>query len=315
MPRTATGNLAQRTLLDGVNRHPLTVQRVQAGGSPFTIRQVQRLGEDGLAPRLREGDKVDTVMVEHCTALLSQRSPGRGQWEGLLALKLAVGGYPMLPEYVKLGAVLYLNALAEKYKSAVDTFDTDDDVVRAVSDSRTASIRNVPSVSVNRKRPPVVQSLINGFRHEGIDGNDIEEPRIRLRDNADAVMYDGIESISNGGEFKDPVLAASTFKVLTGAKVDKRAFMLKLPSIQGVADWVRDRPWDNRITALMCLLNLSRSLIPDALKSTPGSNALVSNMMTSIMIVMMLGENQSFTLSAINDLAQVVSRTTQLDLE
>jgi len=315
MPRTTTGNLAHRTLLDGVNRHPLTVERLQAGGSPFTIRQVQRLGEDGLAPRLRDGDDVDPVMVEHCAALLSQRSPGRGQWEGLLALKLAVDGYPMLPEYVKFGAVAYLDALTEKYESAVDTFDTDDDVVRAVSDSRTASIRNVPSVPDNRKRPPIVQAVINGFRHEGIDKNDIEEPRIRLRDNADAAMRDGIESISNGGEFKDPVLATRTFKVLTGAKVDKRAFMLNLPSIREVADWVRDRPWDDLITAFMRILDLGRTRIPQASKSASGSDVLVGDMITSIMFVMILDENQSLTPSTINDFAQVVSRTTKLNLE
>lgn len=314
MPRTATGNLAHRTLLDGVNRHPLTVERVQAGGSPFTIRQVQRLGEDGLAPRLREGDDIDPLMVEHCAALLSQRSPGRGQWEGLLALKLAVDEYPMLTEYVKSGAVAYLDALAEKYESAVETFDTDDDVVTEVSGYRTSG-----AIS-DRKRPRPYQVIANNFRDSGLDRDEVDEfdkgaRRHRTRDNANAVMRDVINSLSSGGGFADPVLTTRAFKALTEVEVDELAFRLRFPSIQEVTHWVRDRPWDDRITVIMRLLNLSRSLIPGASKSTFGSDALVSNMMTSSMIVMMLDENQSLTLSTINDFAQVVSRTTKPNLE
>lgn len=312
MPRTATGNLAQRTLLDEVNRHPLTVERVRAGGSPFTIRRVQRLGSDGLAPNLLKGDDVNPLMVEHFTALLCARSPGRGQWKGLLPLKLAVDGHSMLPECVKSGVLTYLDALTQQYMSDVDTFDTDDDVVTEVSGYRTSR-----AVS-DRKRPRLYQVVANNFRDSGFDKDYVDEAynkarRYRTRDDTDAVVRDAMNSISNGGRFADPVLAAQAFKAMTGVEVDERAFKLRIPSMQDISDWVRGRPWDDRITAFMRFLNLGRTLLPNVSTVPPGSDPLVANMMTSVIFVMISDRNQSITLSTINDLVRVIGQTSRLD--
>lgn len=256
MARAAAGNLAQRTLVDRVNRHPLTTRRADNAGDPVTIRQVQRLAECGLAPPLLAGDPITDQLAEHCAALLASRKRGRHSLPGvLLPLKLAVNGHTMLPEYVKRGVVLYLGDLADITDSAAASSDGDDDPVRRVAELRTSSLKdNVPGFPGERKRPPIIQTLFNGFREMGLDGRDPEEPRYRATDNAQAVMRSGFAVMSSGSSLDDPELMSKVFHALTGLITDPSTYRIGIESVAGIRDWVAERDWDQRVTEGMKLL-------------------------------------------------------------
>lgn len=263
MARAAAGNLAQRTLVDLVNRHPITTRRADITGDPVTVRQVQRLAEDGLAPRLRAGDPVTDELVEHCAALLASRKRGRHSLpDVLLPLKLSVNGQTMLPEYVKQGVVRYLGALSDVIDSASTSSGDDDDPVKRVAELRTKSLKdNVPDIPGDRKRPPIIQTLFNRFREMGLDGRDPEEPRYHTSDNAQAVIHSGIAVMSSGGIVDDPELMATAFRALTGLIVDPSTYQLKLESIAGIRDWVAERNWDYRVTEGMKLIIRAGTLL------------------------------------------------------
>jgi len=256
MARAAAGNLAQQTLVDRVNRHPITTRRADTTDTPVTIRQVQRLAECGLAPPLREEDPITDELAEHCAALLASRKRGRHPLPNvLLPLKLAVDGHTMLPEYIKRGVVRYLGALAEVTDSAAASSGNDDDPVRRVAELRTKSLKdNVPGIPGDRKRPPIIQALFNGFRDMGLDGRDPDEPRYRTTDKEQAVMRSGIAVMSSGGIIDDPGPIAKVFHALTGLTVDPSTYQSKIESIAGIRDWVAERDWDERVTEGMKLL-------------------------------------------------------------
>jgi len=251
MTRAAAGNLAQRTLVDRVNRHPITTRRADTSDAPVTVRQVQRLAEDGLAPKLRAEDPITDQLVEHCAALMAARKRGRHSLpDTLLPLKLAVDGHTMLPEYVKPGVIRYLDALADVIDSAAASSGNDDDPVTEIAELRTNSVRDL---SGDRKRPPIIQDLFNGFRNMGLDGRDPDEPRYHTTDNARAVMHSGVTVMSSGGIIDDPKLMAEAFHAMTDLTVDPSTYQLKIESIAGVRDWVAERDWDDRVTEGMKL--------------------------------------------------------------
>lgn len=269
MARAAAGNLAQRTLVDRVNRHPVTTRRADIAGDPVTIRQVQRLAECGLAPPLLAGDHITDQLAEHCAALLAARKRGRHSLPGvLLPLKLAVDGHTMLPEYVKRGVIRYLGALADVTDSAAASSGDDDDPVQRVAELRTRSLKdNVPGFRGDRKRPPIIQAVFNGFHDMGLDGfrdlgdsvypGDSRDPgdsRHRNTDNAQAVMHSGITVMSSGGSIDDTELMAKAFHAMTGLTVDHSTYQLKIESVAGIRDWVAESDWDNRVTEGMKLL-------------------------------------------------------------
>jgi len=274
--RAAAGNLAQRTLVDRVNRHPLTTRRADIAGDPVTIRQVQRLAECGLAPPLLAGDRITDQLAEHCAALLASRKRGRHSLPGvLLPLKLAVDGHTMLPEYVKRGVVRYLGALADITDSAAASSGDDNDPVQRVAELRTKSLKdNVPGIPGDRKRPPIIQALFNGFRDMGLNGfrdledsvypgdsRDPKDSRYRNTDKAQAVMRSGIAVMSSGGSIDDPGLIAKAFHALTGLTVDPSTYQSKIESIAGIRDWVAERDWDDRVTEGMKLLITAGTLL------------------------------------------------------
>ncbi len=270
MARAAAGNLAQQTLVDRVNRHPVTTRRADtAGDNPVTIRQVQRLAECGLAPPLLAGDPIDEHLAEHCAALLASRKRGRHSLPGvLLPLKLAVDGHTMLPEYVKRGVVRYLGALADVTDSAEVSSGDDDDPVQIIAELRTKSLKdNVPGIPGDRKRPPIIQALFNGFRDMGLhgfrdpedsvhpgDSQDPRDSRHRNTDKAQAVMHSGVAIMSSGGIIDDPGLMAKAFHAITGLTVDPSTYQSKIESIADVRDWVAERDWDDRVTEGMKLI-------------------------------------------------------------
>ncbi len=270
MARAAAGNLAQQTLTDRVNRHPLTTRRADTADAPVTIRQVQRLAECGLAPPLLAGDPIDEHLAEHCAALLASRKRGRHSLPGvLLPLKLAVDGHTMLPEYVKRGVVRYLGALADVTDSAAASSGDDDDPVQIIAELRTKSLKdNVPGIPGDRKRPPIIQALFNGFHDMGLDGRDPEEPRYRTTDNAQAVMHSGIAIMSSGGIVDDPELVAKAFHAITGLTVEPSTYLSKIESVAGIRDWVAERDWDDRVTEGMKLIIAAGTMlgfqVPDA---------------------------------------------------
>lgn len=252
MARAAAGNLAQQTLVDRVNLHPLTTRRADIADAPVTVRQVQRLAECGLAPPLREGDPVTDQLAGHCAALLAARKRGRHSLPNvLLPLKLTVDGHTMLPEYVKRGVVRYLGALAEVTDSAAASSGDDDDPVIGIAELRTSS---VPDFIGDRKRPPIIRTLFNRFRDMGLDGRDPEEHRCWTTDNAQAVMRSGVAIMSSGGSIDDPGLMAKAFHAITGLTVDPSTYQSKIESIADVRDWVAERDWDDRVTEGMKLI-------------------------------------------------------------
>jgi len=260
MARAPAGNLAQRTLVDLVNRHPLTAERLRSGGAPFTIRQVQRLadyepGDYRLAPRVHDGDSVTDGLVEHYAPLLAVRKRGRHSLPNvLLPLKLAVDGHTMLPEYIKDGVVRYLDALADIIDTAESPSD-DDDPVQRVADLRTYSLRNnVPDVPGDRKRPPIVQSVFSGFHKSGLNDRDPEDHRYRTNDKAIYVMRSGVKVMSSGGFLDDPELMAKAFQAISGLIVDRSAYQIRLESVADIRDWVTERDWDDRVTEGMKLM-------------------------------------------------------------
>jgi len=274
MPRPAAGNLAHRTLLDQVLRHPLTVRRVEAGDVPPTIRQVQRLGEDGLAPRLRNGDPVDVVMVGHCAALLACRTSGPDSWGGLLPLRLSLDGHPMLPAYVKVGVIRFLDDYVARSRREVETLDTGGNVVEKIASYRTAA-RPTEDENGNvednkgsdRKRRPIVQDLFNGFQSNGVDGRseDVvkgeDEGGYRTRDGAIAVLQDAMVTLNNGGRFTDPQLMSKAFEALVGFPIDPRMWAA-LPSRPEILEWVRDHPLDEKVMPGIKLLETFLPLFP-----------------------------------------------------
>lgn len=274
MPRPAAGNLAHRTLLDQVLRHPLTVRRVEAGDVPPTIRQVQRLGEDGLAPRLRNGDPVDVVMVGHCAALLACRTSGPDSWGGLLPLRLSLDGHPTLPAYVKVGVIRFLDDYVARSRREVETLDTGGNVVEKIASYRTAA-RPTEDENGNvednkgsdRKRRPIVQDLFNGFQSNGVDGRSEDvvkgenEGGYRTRDGAIAVLQDAMVTLNNGGQFTDPQLMSKAFEALVGFPIDPRMWAA-LPSRPEILGWVRDHPLDEKVMPGIKLLETFLPLFP-----------------------------------------------------
>ncbi len=310
MARAAAGNLAQRTLVDRVNRHPLTTRRADTADAPVTIRQVQRLAEDGLAPRLRAGDPVTNQLADHCAALLTSRKRGRHSLpDVLLPLKLAVDGHTMLPEYVKRGVVRYLDALADVTDSAAASSGDDDDPVQMVAGLRTSSLGNYyPDVPGDRKRPPIIQTVFNRFHDSRLNEPDPDNHRYRTNDKAQAVMKSGIAVMSSGGSLDDPELMAKAFHAMTGLTVDHSTYQLNLRSVAGIRDWVAERDWDDRITEGMKLLITFGTLIGF---HTP-DEALIGCLYTTINILIISDRNSpgAVTLPALRTLSTMLRAIT-----
>lgn len=297
MTRPATGNLAQRTLLDHVLRHPLTARHVKIDNELPTIRQVQRLGDDGLAPRLRTDAVVDPAMVEHCAALLANRRRGRGLPDALLPLKLAVDGYSLLPEYVKRSVLEQLHLMAGEHSSAVESFDTDQDVVTTVSNRRSAW-EDEPT---KLKRPPEVQAVINRFRTDGVDTDFHENdtigqtggPLYRSRDHAEDVLRDGITKVSKGGRLDHPELATLALEAVTGMQVDSRASTIEIPSLSRVIEWVGEREWDGRIIELMRIFSAGLSMFGTVTNVTSERQTLPRDLYWSTVALMQISDRMS----------------------
>lgn len=273
MPRSAGGTLAQQALLDAVLRHPLTARRVGAGDVPPTIRQVQRLGTDKLAPPLRNRDPVDPVVVEHYAALLASRTSGPDSWGGLLPLRLNLDGYTMLPAYVKVGVIRFLDDYFARSHQEVETLDTGGNVVEKIASYRTAA-RPTEDENGNvkdnkgsdRKRRPIVQDLFNGFQSNGVDGRSEDvvkgegEGGYRTRDEAIAVLQDAMVTVNNGGRFTDPQLMSKAFETF-GFPIDPRMWAA-LPSRPEILEWVRDHPLDEKVMPGIKLLETFLPLLP-----------------------------------------------------
>ncbi len=244
MARLKEGNLAQRTLCDAVNGH-----RLFAGSDDdrrqVTVRAVQRLAEDHLAPALRDADLVNDHLVDHCAALLAHREPGRGKSSDLLPFYLAVRGYRMLPEYIKLGVLRCLDAMVETESKMYDTLLTDDDVFNEKSDRRTARAA-VPG----RKREQTYQAIHDGFERAGLDRREDEEGDRGLRTYEMTNEYhrDTLRVSHEGGRYDDPLLPAKGVSALTGLAACPDAFASEWPSLSEVTEWIRQREWDNSLT-------------------------------------------------------------------
>ncbi len=255
MARLKDGNLAQRTLCDAVNRH-----RLFAGDGidrrQVTVRAVRRLGEDHLAPALRDADPVPDELVAHCAELLAHREPGHGNSSDLLPLYLAVRGRPMLPEYIKLGVLRCLDGMVKTLSEMHAKSNTASDVVIEMSTrrTRTAATAAVPGRKVSgRKRELTYQTVHDGFECEGLDKREEDGNRsVRAFGSTNEYTSDMLQVAHEGGRYNDPQLPAKAVSALTGwPGCPEEAFTSERPSLSEVTEWIRGHEWDNVLTALV----------------------------------------------------------------
>lgn len=303
MPRPTAGNPAQRSLVAAINHHPLTTQRVEAGEAPVTAAQVRRLGQDRLAPRLRDGDQVDVALVEHCAAMLAGRRPGRGLPDDLLPLKLAVDGYPMLSEYVKSGAVRHLGGLVETMSKVAAEIGEVNEYETPIED-----VIKFRGVDDNDKPPELARRIMRDFRIRGIDSrytDSADGSSWPTRDGSRAVMINTVTSIISGGPNDDPALAAESFQAMTGQAVDPRAYKLDAPPLSRIVEWLNGREWDDRVTLLMRLNRASLSAIPGFPHQSSGTSELIGNLVTSTTLVKM--GDRTLSVKSITDMLGLIT--------